>query len=138
MATFFYVDDKFSTFFKNHRFNKCILFAGPAHFNFLVSSQISITYMFQSDVRVLTMFSNEFVWPTELNKVLFYRYEHSCFRVLDTWRTFSKNGLAIKGFWRKAICRWSFERKSFEDRQKIFYVTYGQKLTILHSPRKNP
>ena len=26
----------------------------------------------------------------------------------------------------------SFERESFRDRHKIFYVTYGQKLTILH------
>ena len=27
----------------------------------------------------------------------------------------------------------TFEGESFEDRQKLFYVTYGQKLTILHS-----
>ena len=30
------------------------------------------------------------------------------------------------------MSRESFDRESAEDRQKIFYVTYGQKLTILH------
>ena len=29
-------------------------------------------------------------------------------------------------------------QKSFEDRHKIFYVTYGQKLTILHPLEADP